>query len=70
MRWFGHVARMDKYHMARRVLMAEASGGRVGGRPRLILDGWCKGGLGKLLHNVLRWNVITITVLMFTCDEL
>ena len=29
LRWFGHVKRMDEYHMARRVLMAEVSGGRV-----------------------------------------
>ena len=35
LRWFGHVERMDDYHMARRVLMAEFSGGRVRGRPRL-----------------------------------
>ena len=25
LRWFGHVERMDDYHMARRVLMAEVS---------------------------------------------
>ena len=25
-RWFGHVERMDEYHMARRVLMTEVSG--------------------------------------------
>ena len=31
LRWFGHVERMDDYHMARRVLMAEVSGGRVRG---------------------------------------
>ena len=37
LRWFGHVERMDDYHMARRVLMAEVSGGRVRGRQRL---GW------------------------------
>ena len=37
LRWFGHVERMDKYRMARRVLMAEVSEGRVRGRPRL---GW------------------------------
>ena len=37
LRWFGHVERMDDYRMARRVLMAEVSGGRVRGRPRL---GW------------------------------
>ena len=29
------VERMDDYHMARRVLMAEVSGGRVRGKPRL-----------------------------------
>ena len=33
LRWFGHVERMDEYRMARRVLMAEVSGGRVRGRP-------------------------------------
>ena len=37
LRWFGYVERMDDYSMARRVLMAEVSGGRVRGRPRL---GW------------------------------
>ena len=26
LRWFGHVGRIDDYHMARRVLMAEVSG--------------------------------------------
>ena len=35
LRWFGHVKKMDEYHMVRRVLMAEVSGGRVRGRPRL-----------------------------------
>ena len=35
LRWFGHLERMDEYRMARRVLMAEVSGGRVRGRPRL-----------------------------------
>ena len=34
-RRFGHVERMDEYRMARRVLMAEASGGWVQGRLRL-----------------------------------
>ena len=29
LRWFGHVERMDEYRMARGVLMAEVSGGRV-----------------------------------------
>ena len=37
LRWFGHVERMDEYRMARRVLMAEVSGVRVRGSPRL---GW------------------------------
>ena len=40
LRWFGHVERMDEYRMARRVLIAEVSGGRVRGRPRL---GWIDG---------------------------
>ena len=40
MRWFRHVERMDEYRMARRVLMAEVSGGRVRGIPRL---GWMDG---------------------------
>ena len=35
LRWFGHVERMDEYHMARRVSMAEVSGGWVRGRSRL-----------------------------------
>ena len=29
LRWFGHVERMAEYRLARRVLMAEVSGGRV-----------------------------------------
>ena len=33
LRWFGHVEKMDTDRMARRVLMAEVSGGRVRGRP-------------------------------------
>ena len=40
LRWFVHVARMDEYFMARRVLMAEVSGGRARGRPIL---GWMEG---------------------------
>ena len=35
LRWFGHVEKIKDYRMARRVLMAEVSGGRVRGRPRL-----------------------------------
>ena len=40
LRWFGHVGRMDEYRIDRRVLVAEVSGGRVRGRPRL---GWMEG---------------------------
>ena len=40
LRWFGHVERMDDYRMARRVLNAEVSDGRVRGRSRL---GWMDG---------------------------
>ena len=37
---FFYVERMDEYRMARRVLMAEVSGGQVRGRPRLgLMDG-------------------------------
>ena len=40
MRWFGHVERKDEYRIARKVLMAEVSGRRVRGRPRLAwMDG-------------------------------
>ena len=31
LRWFGHVERMDEYHMARMVLMADVSGGQIRG---------------------------------------
>ena len=37
-RWFGHVERMDEYGMARRLLMAEVSGGQVRGRPSFRQD--------------------------------
>ena len=40
LRWFGHVERMDECRMARRMLMAEVSGGRLRGGPRL---GWKDG---------------------------
>ena len=39
-----HVKRMDEYRMARRVLMAEVSGGQAGWR-QVRLDGWREGGL-------------------------
>ena len=47
LRWFWLVERMYEYRMARRVLTAEISGGRVRERPRL---GWMDGvkvALGK-----------------------
>ena len=48
LRCFGHVQRMDEYRMARRVLMADVSGGRVRGRPRLCwIDGWREGDAGN-----------------------
>ena len=40
LRWFGHAEKMDENRMGRRMLMAEVSGGRVRGRPRL---GWMDG---------------------------
>ena len=40
LRWVGHVERMDEYHIARRVLMAEVSEVLVRGRQRL---GWTDG---------------------------
>ena len=41
LRWFGHVERLDDYLMARRVLMAEVSGGRRTGtrETEVRLDG-------------------------------
>ena len=40
LRWSGRVWRMDVYRLARRVLMADVSGRRVQGRPRLgSMDG-------------------------------
>ena len=47
LRWSGHVERMNEYRMARRMLMAEVSGGRIRRRPRV---GWMDGvkvALGK-----------------------
>ena len=40
LRWFGHAETMEEYRMAKKVLTAEVSGGRVRGRPRL---GWMNG---------------------------
>ena len=48
LRWFGHVERMHDYRMARRVLMAEVSGGRVRGRPRVGWMDFVKVALGNI----------------------
>ena len=40
LKWFGHVERKDEYSIARRVFMADVSGGWVRGRPML---GWMDG---------------------------
>ena len=48
LRWFGYVERMDEYRMASSVLIADVSGGRVQGKPRLgWMDGWREDGLGQ-----------------------
>ena len=38
LRWFGHVKRMDEYHMARKMLMAEVRSGGTS-RPMFWMDG-------------------------------
>ena len=43
--WFGHVERMEEYRMARKVLMAEVSGGQGTRETEVRLDGCCEGGL-------------------------
>ena len=45
---------MDEYRMARRVLMAEVSGGRVRGRPRL---GWMDGVKVALGNRGMTWRL-------------
>ena len=45
--WFGHLERMDEYRMARRVLIADASGRRVRSRPRLGLMDSVKVAMGS-----------------------
>ena len=52
LRWFGHVERMDDYRMARRILMAEVSGGRVRVRPRLGSTDGVKVALGSRVVTV------------------
>ena len=47
LRWFGHVGRMDEYRMARRVLMADVSEGRLRGRARLRWMDGAKMALGS-----------------------
>ena len=47
LRWFRDVERMDDSRLARRVLMAEVSGGRVRGRQRLGWMGGVKVALGN-----------------------
>ena len=47
-RWFGHVERMDEYHMARRGGVDGRSKWRAGTRETEVrLDGWCEDGLGQ-----------------------
>ena len=55
LRWFGHVERMDEYRMARNVLMAEVSGERIRGRPRL---GWMDGVKVALCQGHTRQTVV------------
>ena len=45
LRCFGYVKRMDDYRMARRVLMAEVSGGTGTRETEVRLDECCEGGL-------------------------
>ena len=52
LRWFGHVERVDDYCMARRVLMAEVSGGRVQGKLKLRWIYGMKVALGNRLMTV------------------
>ena len=52
LRWFRHVERMGEYRMARRVLLADVSGGRVRGRPRLDSMNGVKVALGNRVMTV------------------
>ena len=51
LRWFGQVERMDGYRVARRLLIAEVSRGRVTRDTEVTLDGWCEGDLGQQKNN-------------------
>ena len=57
LRWFGNVERIADYRMARRVLMAEVSGGPVVWYEvdQGWLDGWCEGGLGQQRNDGGGW---------------
>ena len=48
LRWFGQVERMDECRMARSLLMAEVSEGRVRGR---LMLGWMLDGVKVALGN-------------------
>ena len=71
LRWFGHLERMDEYRVERRVLMAEVSGGRVRGRPRLVwMDGvkvrdnaWKTGKSGEPWY-ICNWMSFTLPFLL------
>ena len=52
LRLFEHEERMNEYRMARRLLMAEISGGRVQGRPRLGSMAGVKVALGNRVMKV------------------
>ena len=69
LRWFGHVERLDEYRMAKRVLIAEASGGQVRGRPRLSWMDGVKVSLGNRLMTLeaTRQSVVCACVCVFVC---
>ena len=54
LKWFRHVERMDEYRLARRVMVAEVSGGLVQGRPRL---GWMDGVMVAVGTEECRWRL-------------
>ena len=63
LRWFGHMKRMDEYRMARKVLIADVSGGRVRGRPRL---GWI-----DVAENTKEWRALVhMKMIQFFCMAL
>ena len=49
---FGHVERIDEQRMAKKLMMAPVSGGRLWRRPRFgWMDGWRKGYLEYLANH-------------------